>query len=335
MEGGSVDELFDVTVERSQPPTRLGAGPTRRAPWSRCPHRPRCRRGCGDRRACRRRVQPRCGLPARTRTPSCRANQRSRTSPDTAGRYRGAACRCRSRSVPVVVALALDVVADAGTEVARAELEHQPRPGRVRRVGPGVRPLRADRQLTGPFIGAAGARMRARLRPVQRPGSRLVRERRLVQPSLDIAVAWVRDSRQAHGRREYLREPLALVACGHGPFEGRRPRRPRIAIGRRAAYIEHRVRETVHAIGLAITLAAQRCTDPPRRGHDSIGLVPLEPAEGKAEHTDRAPALAAVGVQQAPTATRDREHPGPSRPDAAGVVRVDECRQARCACARR
>ena len=249
-------------------PTRPGAGSTRSAPWSRCPHRRRCRRGCRHRRASRRRGRPRCGRPAQTRTPSSRANQRSRTSPDRAVDTRARHALAGPGYVPVVVALALDVVADAGTEVARAELEHQPRPGRVSRVGPGVRALRADRQLTGPFIGATGACVRARLCPVHRPGSRLVRERRLVQPSLDIAGAWLRDSRQAHGRREYLRDPLVLVGCGHGPFQGRRPRRQGVAVGRRAAYIEYRIAATVHAIRLAITLAAQR--SPTRRGAVTI-----------------------------------------------------------------
>src|SRR4029453_6039065 len=67
--------------------------------------------------------------------------------------------------VPVVVAQAFDVVADPRTELARARPEHPPRPGGVGRVGRGVRLVRADRKLTGPFIGAAGASVCARLGP--------------------------------------------------------------------------------------------------------------------------------------------------------------------------
>ena len=214
------------------------------------------------------------------------------------------------------------MVADSGTELERAELEHQPRPGRVRRVRPGVRLVRADRQLTGPFIGATCARVCARLRPVHRPGSRLVGERRLVKPSLDVAGAWLRDMRKAHGRGEHLREPLAHVGRGHGPFKGRRTRRQGIAVFRREASIEHRIAVTVHAVRLAITLAAQS-TDPPRRGHDPVVLVPLEPAEGKAEVTLREVFHALGGVQQAPPAPRDREYARSSPPNAAGVVGVD------------
>jgi hypothetical protein len=57
-----------------------------------------------------------------------------------------------------------------------------------------------------------------------------------VQAALDVAGARLRDARQPHDRREYLRDPLALVGCGHVPLESRRPLRQRVAVGRRPAY---------------------------------------------------------------------------------------------------